>query len=112
MLALVLTNASLAQDSVLAGRITAYDLAPVPIAVVTVIQLDTGWKRAVLSDGRGSFVLHGLPPGEYRVEAVKPGFKPAVESMITVKPGENPSLDLHLVPASPSEIAYLPVFWP
>jgi Carboxypeptidase regulatory-like domain len=60
--------------------ITGYVLDPrrgaVATAVVTVTQVDSGSTRQILSNSQGFFQLASLPPGEYRIDAVKPGFKP------------------------------------
>jgi carboxypeptidase family protein len=86
----------LAQSAQLTGRVTTGDQAPVAAAVVSVTNPDSGWKRAVLSNDRGYFSLQQLPPGEYRVEAVKPGFKPLVETAVDLRARDSLVLELRL----------------
>ncbi len=67
--------------AVLHGTILDPQNQPVSNAQVTVIAADTGARRAVTSDATGWFEVVGLSPGEYRVEAVAPGFKESVTSV-------------------------------
>jgi Carboxypeptidase regulatory-like domain len=89
------------QDVHLAGTVTGPDLKPVEAAVVTIIQPDSGWKRAVLSNRQGSFQLTQFPPGRYRVEVVKPGFKPLILPRVDVPAQDTPVLDLRMMDADP-----------
>jgi len=66
----------MAQDPLITGHITDASRTAVATAVVTVIQVDSGSRRQVLSSAKGFFQLAPLPPGRYRIDVVKPGFKP------------------------------------
>src|ERR1700687_2492417 len=50
-------------------------------ATVTVIYLDTGFRRAVQSDTGGRFSFPHVQPGHYRVEAEAPAFERAQQSV-------------------------------
>jgi protocatechuate 3,4-dioxygenase beta subunit len=79
----------------LTGRVTGVNLSPIPAAVVTILQPDSGWKRLVLTNARGEYSIAQLPPGRYEVEAVKPGLKVAA-STVTIHPGESPDVNLRM----------------
>jgi hypothetical protein len=83
-------------DTGIAGHVTDGNGTAIASVVVTVTQTDSGLKRMVLSNGQGHYLLDRLPPGEYRVEAVKPGFKPLSRNDVHVGPGRTITVDLSL----------------
>jgi hypothetical protein len=89
----------LAQDSRITGRISDASGGVVTAAVVTATQIDSGSTRQVLSNAQGSFQL-ALPPGEYRMEAVKPGFEPLLRTGVVLKPGLAATVSLQMDRAS------------
>ena len=80
----------------LTGHVTGVNESPIPAAVVTVIQPDSGWKRLILTNARGEYSLTQLPPGRYEVEAVKPGLKVAARTVVTIHPGESRDVNLRM----------------
>jgi Carboxypeptidase regulatory-like domain len=80
----------------IAGRIRDGNGTAVASVVVTVTQTDSGLKRMVLSNGQGHYTFVRLPSGDYRVEAVKPGFKPLLRSDVHVGPNQTITVDLNL----------------
>jgi len=52
----------------LAGRVTDESGAVLPGVTVTATQTDTGFTRAVVTDGSGAWVMPNLPTGPYRLE--------------------------------------------
>jgi len=93
----------LAQDSRIAGRITDAAGAAVATAVVTATQVDSGSALQVLCNAQGYFQLAPLPPGEYRIEAVKPGFKPLLRTGVGLGPGLTATVRLRMDNARVSE---------
>lgn len=93
---LLLTPSLLGQDGHLEGRVTGSGTKAVPAAVVIVSRLDSGWKRSILTNQRGRFSLGQLPPGEYRLQAVKPQFRLATEEVIEVRSGQSVDVILHM----------------
>ena len=86
----------LAQDSRLAGRISDASGTVVTAAVVTATQVDSGSTRQVLCNAQGSFQLTALPPGEYRIEAAKPGFEPVLRTGVVLRPGLTATVSLQM----------------
>src|ERR1700730_16546511 len=55
-------------------------------ASVTIIYVQTGFRRTVQSDREGRFSFPHLQPGPYRVQSVAPGFEP-LQQPVTVPLG-------------------------
>src|SRR5207245_8485753 len=49
--------------------------ARIPDAVVTIANEQTGVQRELTTNSEGFFAAHSLPPGSYRVDVEKAGFK-------------------------------------
>jgi hypothetical protein len=95
-LCLGLCSSLLAQDSRITGHITDASGAVVAAAVVTATQVDSGSTRQVLCNAQGYFQLAPLPPGEYRIEAAKPGFKPLLRTGVELSPGLTATVRLQM----------------
>ena len=68
------TNASLT------GRITDPNKAVITSAVVTVINAGTGIHYRGMTNETGQYYVSNLPPGRYRIEVEKLGFKAVIQS--------------------------------
>jgi hypothetical protein len=66
--------------------------AVVPGVEVTATQTDTGFKRTVMTDEAGYYVLTNLPLGPYRLEAGKAGFRTYVQTGIELQVGTAPEI--------------------
>ena len=97
-----------AQASGIAGQVTAPDSVGVGAVVISVTQLATGAKREVLTSAEGRYALTPLLPGEYQVEALRPGFKPVKRTGVALAPGVNLSVDLQMEVELVSEIVFVP----
>jgi hypothetical protein len=84
----------MAQDCRITGHIADANRAGVATAIVTVTQVDSELTRQVLSNADGNFQLARLPQGKYRIDVVKPGFKPL--SRIGVELGKNAATTVDL----------------
>jgi len=80
----------------LSGTVSDQSGAAVPDAKITVANEATGEVRSVMSQSNGAFVVALLPPGAYRVEMSKTGFKVAVRTGLTVSVTETMRLDVAL----------------
>jgi Carboxypeptidase regulatory-like domain len=80
--------AQLTTTGTLSGRVTDSRGAVVPQAAITVSSEDTKVETHTTSNGDGSFVLPGLPPGGYDVTIVKQGFETYTESGILLSPAQ------------------------
>jgi len=58
------------------GRILDPSRAVIPGATVEAINVDTNAKYSTETDAAGLFTMANLPPGNYRLEVAKPGFRP------------------------------------
>jgi hypothetical protein len=94
---------ALGQDTRITGRVLDPSRAAVATTVVTVTQVDSGFRRQVLSNAQGYFQLAPLPPGQYRIEALKPGFKPLSNTLVGLHPGATATIDLQLENAEVSD---------
>src|SRR5713101_5114026 len=79
----------------LAGQIVDPSGAAISGATVTVIHVETGFRRAVQSDVEGRFSFPHVQPGRYRVEAEAPAFD-RVTQPITVSLGRTETVTLTL----------------
>jgi hypothetical protein len=101
---------ALAQDSLITGHITDANRDAVATAVVTVTKLNSGSRRQVLSNARGFFQLAPLAPGTYRIDVVKPGFKPLLRSGVELGKSLAANVDLqmeHAEASAGSLLAYM-----
>jgi hypothetical protein len=98
---------ALAQDCRITGRVLDDSRTAVATAVVTATQMDSGSTRQVLSNPQGYFQLAQLPPGNYRIEAVKPGFAPLSRTGVDLGAGMTTTLDLQMKEAEVSETVTL-----
>ncbi len=84
LLSFALTASALAQSTSLSGEVSDVQGASVPETVVTMTNTDTDAKRQAISNSRGEYSFARMEPGNYRLEAVKPGFRSFL-SVITLQ---------------------------
>ncbi|MBZ2184026.1 MAG: TonB-dependent receptor [Bryobacter sp.] len=70
-----------AQASSLQGTVADQLGATVPDAIISLANQETATSRRTLSSPTGSYSFPQLPPGTYRVEVQKPGFKSLVREV-------------------------------
>src|SRR5713101_626826 len=86
----------------LAGQIVDPSGGTISRATVTIIRVDTGFRRAVQSDAEGRFSFPHVQPGLYRVEAEAPAFE-RVQQSVTVHLGRTETATLTLPIADVTE---------
>src|SRR5438270_7410365 len=59
--------------------------AVIPNAVVTAIQTETSLSRAVPTDGTGQYVLPQLVVGMYKIQILKEGFSPFLQTNVLLQ---------------------------
>ncbi|MGA3370999.1 MAG: carboxypeptidase regulatory-like domain-containing protein [Terracidiphilus sp.] len=69
----------------LTGIVTDQTGAVIPGASVVVVNLATGAKRSVKTGSTGRYLVSGLAPGNYKIEASAPGFKMFVQTGVNVE---------------------------
>src|SRR5215472_8860468 len=67
------------------GTVTDPAGAVVPGAVLTVTNLETNESRRLTSNEAGLFNFTALPPGRYRFEVERPGFKRFVQEPVELR---------------------------
>lgn len=78
------------------GEVTDPTGAPIPVATVNAVQLDTQRKYTAKSNRDGIYVLQYLPPGHYRVSVAAPGFKTQVYSDVPLESAQKMNLNAKL----------------
>src|SRR6202163_2195641 len=79
----------------LGGQVIDRSAGAISGATVTIIHVDTGFRRAVQSDVEGRFSFPHVQPGRYRVEAEAPAFE-RVQQSVTVPLGRTATVNLML----------------
>jgi hypothetical protein len=75
--------------SVLSGTVTDTDEAFIPNAHITLEESQTKTVRTTQSDAAGAFTFLAVPPGEYLVKIIAPGFASWKIEDVVVRAGEN-----------------------
>src|SRR3989442_521209 len=68
--------------SAIVGVVVDPSGAAVPRSTVTVISIETGWKRSAKSDDAGRFNFPQLKPGSYSVKVEAEGFEPQTKESV------------------------------
>jgi len=87
----------------LAGDITDQSGAAIVGAKVTVIDVERGVVRPLLSDSAGQYTAPSLTPGKYTVRAEATGFKTAERADIDLGVGQAGRVDLQLQPGAQNQ---------
>jgi hypothetical protein len=91
------TNASLT------GRITDPNKAVIASAMVTVINSGTGIHYRGLTNETGQYYVSNLPPGRYRIEVEKLGFKAVIQSGVILHVQDALEVNFEMTLGSASE---------
>lgn len=106
LLACFLTSAAVAQTAdtgAIAGTVTDAAGAVMPDTEIRVTSLATGAVRAVTSGPNGAYSVPLLPPGTYKVDVSKTGFKTLNFAAVTVIVTETETLNARLEVGAVSE---------
>ncbi len=87
---------SQAINGTIRGRITDPGGSAVLDAKVTVINVDTGFRRTVPTEGEGYYVVPNLPLGTYTVTVEKEGFSTVRHPNIILEAGKEAAIDEQL----------------
>ena len=99
VLALLGAPSLLAQAGKISGRITDSETGA-PLDAARVIVIGSSLLEGTGQDGR--YTLRSVPPGHYRIRALRIGYQPKVDT-VTVGPDETVALDFSLV-SSPMQL--------
>lgn len=75
------------------GRVTDESGAVLPGVTVTATQTDTGFTRAVVTDGNGGYVISNLPTGPYRLEVALQGFRTYIQTGLVLQVAATPTIN-------------------
>ncbi len=90
-------------NATLAGRVLDTNNALIPDAKVEAISLSTNIHYSGQTNREGSFVIPNLPPGPYRIEVSKAGFKTAVREDVVLRVQDIVALNFTLPVGSVTE---------
>src|SRR5580704_8843368 len=90
-------------DASLTGRITDPRKAVITEATVTVINTGTGIHYQGLTNETGAYYVSNLPPGRYRIEVEKLGFKAVIESGVLLHVQDAVEVNFEMMLGSTSE---------
>jgi outer membrane receptor protein involved in Fe transport len=76
---------ALAQTAQVTGRITDQAGAIVPDTKITLTNVGNGFKRETIANSEGYFTVPLLQPGTYQIAVQKSGFKPLVQTGVTLQ---------------------------
>jgi len=88
----------------LTGYITDPAKAAIVGAKVIVINVGTNIRYEAATNGVGSYDITNLPPGPYRIEVEKPGFKTVVKSDLILHVQDTAAINFEMALGSASEI--------
>jgi len=91
------TNASLR------GRVTDPSKASIADAKVATIRIDTNFRDETTSNESGEYYLANLPPGHYRLEIEKPGFKKLIKPDMILHVQDALAIDFEMTVGEVSE---------
>src|SRR5439155_26715048 len=77
--------------------------ATIPGATVTIVDVERGTTRVLISDEAGQYAATALTAGTYRVRAELAGFTTVERSNVQVEVGTNTRVDLTLSPGGQTE---------
>ena len=80
----------------ISGQVVDEGGLALPGASVTINSTETGATRSVTTDSRGAYLVTALPPGLYRVNVKKDGFRPFLQDEFRLAVGENARVDAPL----------------
>src|SRR5215469_4812213 len=96
------TNASLT------GRITDPSKALIADAKIAAVSEGTNVRYETTSNTSGEYYLANLPPGSYRIEVEKPGFKKLINADVVLHVQDGLAIDFEMTIGSASDSITVP----
>ncbi len=104
VLLLVVSAAGQSTSGTITGTVTDVTGAVLPGVEVSVINEGTNLTRNLITNESGNYTAPTLPGGDYRVEALLPGFQTAIRSGITLNTDQRARIDLVLEVGQVTEV--------
>jgi hypothetical protein len=101
--ALVRVAAAQSTNASIAGRVTDPSKALIVGAKVAAVSSGTSFRYEAVTNGSGEYYLTNLPPGSYRLELEKSGFKKLIKPDVTLHVQDVIELNFELTLGSTSE---------
>jgi hypothetical protein len=96
-LCLFLAGGLFAQNTSITGTVTDPSGSVVPSAALTLVSLETGAERAVVSDAQGRYDIPQVPAGKYKLIAKASGFAEAVINDLELLVGQPATIEVKFV---------------
>ena len=90
-------------DASLTGRITDPNKTVITAATITVINSGTGMHYQGVTNETGTYYISNLPPGRYRIEVEKLGFKAVIQSGVFLHVQDALQVNFEMMVGSTSE---------
>jgi hypothetical protein len=94
---------ALGQEARITGRIIDAHQSALPTVIVIATSVESGATREVLSNRQGYFQMAQLAPGNYRLEAVRPGYKLLSRAEVGLGVGGTATVELQMEAEEVSE---------
>src|SRR5262245_33738804 len=91
-------------SATISGSVSDSTGAAVAGATVTVVNVDTSFKRITTSNGVGQYALPGLTPGMYNLSAELKGFKRFQQTGMTLQVDQNAEINFVLEVGQTTEV--------
>ncbi|MGB6745597.1 MAG: TonB-dependent receptor [Terracidiphilus sp.] len=91
------------QNAQLSGKVSDPSGAVISGVEITITNTDNGAKRRVVTTEEGLYSAPSLQPGDYRLVAVKQGFRPSIREGFTLQVNDDVRLDMKLEVGATSE---------
>jgi hypothetical protein len=94
----VVAGASFGQSNVgeISGQVSDSTGAAVPGCSVTVINIQTGFKRTIITQENGIYVFAAIPEGKYNVTAEKQGFRTSEQAGVVLDAATRRNVDFRM----------------
>lgn len=92
-----------ADTATITGRVLDPLNATIPNATITILNVDTQITHQTVTNNDGLFVVSGLLPGNYRIEAGKAGFKTVIKPDVVLHIQDVVAINFNMIVGSVSE---------
>jgi hypothetical protein len=99
------------ENATITGRVTDPSKAIVVGAEVVFVNTGTNVRYQGKTNGTGSYVIAAIPPGSYRAEVGKPGFKTIVETGVVLHTQDAVELNFEMALGKPNFCGEHAVEW-